>query len=132
VSDDAPSLDIIYKLAETAIGGKTVQVMKFSEGKATLPGRKQVFRTEEAGAYAFDVIGLDGEQVPGTPLLEKFVSEGKIVKKPGGVEEARERAIETISKLPGGVKRLASPGVYPVHQSPGLSSLIDELRKKRE
>lgn len=130
VSDDAPSLDIIFKLAEARIAGRDVPVMKMSEGKATLPGKKQVFRSEEAGAYAFDVIALEGEAVPGKPLLEKFVSGGRIVRPPGTITEARARALESISKIPASVKQLASPGGYSVKQSPLLTSLIDSLKKK--
>src|SRR5690606_6081004 len=45
VSADAPSLDLVYKLAEYAGVGR----VKLSPGKPILPGRKQVFRVEEEG-----------------------------------------------------------------------------------
>jgi nicotinate phosphoribosyltransferase len=45
VSDDAPSLDMAYKLVSYAGRG----CIKLSPGKALLPGRKQVFRREQDG-----------------------------------------------------------------------------------
>ncbi|HEX2163903.1 MAG TPA: nicotinate phosphoribosyltransferase, partial [Thermoanaerobaculia bacterium] len=45
VSQDAPTLDAVYKLTSYAGRGR----MKVSPGKETLPGRKQVFRVEEGG-----------------------------------------------------------------------------------
>jgi nicotinate phosphoribosyltransferase len=48
-SADRPYVDIIYKLCEKVNGkGKFQPIMKLSEGKATLPGRKQVFRLRDA------------------------------------------------------------------------------------
>ena len=44
VSEDAPAIDLAYKLTEYAGVGRR----KLSPDKATLPGRKQVFRIESA------------------------------------------------------------------------------------
>lgn len=42
--------------------------LKFSSGKNTLPGPKQVFRQENEGGRAIqDVIGLADESLPGRP-----------------------------------------------------------------
>ncbi|VVC72228.1 Putative nicotinate phosphoribosyltransferase [uncultured archaeon] len=131
VSDDAPSLDIIHKLAEATVGGKLVPVMKLSEGKATLPGVKQVFRREEDGKLLRDTVGLAGEKVDGAPLMEQFVSGGTLSRKVETLEEARKRASEGIARLPANVRRLAGPAPYRVDLSEGLSGLIDELKRKR-
>ena len=64
---DAPALGGVYKLVESA--GRPV--MKAPGPKATLPGRHQVFRGEDG-----DVIGLVGEDLPGTPLLEPVLAGG--------------------------------------------------------
>ncbi|MBN3821928.1 nicotinate phosphoribosyltransferase, partial [Paraburkholderia sp. Se-20369] len=65
-SSDAPSLDCAYKLVEYA----GVPRRKRSEGKATWPGRKQVFRRLGGdGRIAADCIALDGETQPGIALL---------------------------------------------------------------
>ena len=51
---DAPTLSTVYKLVEDEGGPK----MKLSTGKATLPGRKQVFRVLDNGKLGHDVVAL--------------------------------------------------------------------------
>src|SRR5947208_3091860 len=70
VSEDAPSLESVYKLVAYA----DRPVMKLSAGKATTPGAKQVFRGEHG-----DIIGLRDEPVPdGTePLLIPVMCGGR-------------------------------------------------------
>ena len=69
-SSDHPYLSMVYKLVEQA--GKPR--MKLSEGKATLPGRKQVWRTAST-----DVIALADEDGPpdGRPLLAEVMRDGR-------------------------------------------------------
>ncbi|HWV55838.1 MAG TPA: nicotinate phosphoribosyltransferase, partial [Longimicrobiales bacterium] len=90
VSADAPSLDIAYKLTEYGGRGR----IKLSPGKAILPGRKQVFRLEDAeGRAVRDIIARWDEDLPGRPLLEKVMERGRRLD-PGrsGLEAARARA----------------------------------------
>ena len=57
-SSDVPALDCAYKLQEFAGTPRR----KKSEGKATWPGRKQVYRTFDAeGRMSGDVLGLADE-----------------------------------------------------------------------
>ena len=67
VSADAPSCEMVYKMV--CYGGRPV--MKLSDGKASLPGGKQVFRRYDAdGKMAGDVIALADETLEsGEPLL---------------------------------------------------------------
>jgi nicotinate phosphoribosyltransferase len=60
-SQDAPALDCAYKIQEYAGAPKR----KRSEGKATWPGRKQVWRRYADGLMAGDVLTLDSD-----PALE--------------------------------------------------------------
>ena len=60
VSDGAPSIDMVYKLA--AFDGRPV--LKLSADKATLPGPKQVWRRIEDGRFAGDVVALADEGPP--------------------------------------------------------------------
>ena len=60
VSQDAPGLDIAYKLC--AYGGRGR--LKLSTGKPVLPSRKQVFRIEEDGRAVRDVIARAEEVLP--------------------------------------------------------------------
>jgi len=131
-SADRPYVDIIYKLCEKVNGkGKFQPIMKLSEGKATLPGRKQVFRLRDAeGSFVKDVIALEDEKVDGEPLLVKVVEKGKVVYDFPTLEEIRERALENLSRLPEKYKRLRNAAKYPVELSPKLKKLIRELRWK--
>ena len=72
-SEDAPYLECAYKLVEYA--GKPR--LKTSTGKATLPGRKQVFRRMNGGVIAGDTITLEEERPEGEPLLRKVMEKGR-------------------------------------------------------
>ncbi|MEM1538984.1 MAG: nicotinate phosphoribosyltransferase [Candidatus Bathyarchaeia archaeon] len=131
-SADRPYVDIIYKLCEKMDSkGEFQPIMKLSEGKATLPGKKQVFRfIDENGRFLKDVIALDHEKVDGEPLLVKVVEKGKVIYRFPSLQEIRERALENLSRLPDKYKRLRRTAKYPVELSPKLQELIKELKKK--
>jgi nicotinate phosphoribosyltransferase len=131
-SADRPYVDIIYKLCERANEkGEFIPVMKLSEGKATLPGRKQVFRfSDEKGNFVKDIIALEGENIDGEPLLIKVMERGKIVYELPSLEEIRKRALDNLIRLPDKYKRLKKAAKYPVRLSPKLRRLIKELSVK--
>ncbi|MEM3941635.1 MAG: nicotinate phosphoribosyltransferase, partial [Candidatus Bathyarchaeia archaeon] len=131
-SADRPYVDIIYKLCERMTSdGKFKPIMKLSEGKATLPGRKQVFRVKDANGYFVkDIIALEDEEIDGEPLLVKVVDRGKIIYNFPSLEKIRERALDNLSRLHEKYKRLKNPAKYPVKLSPNLSKLINELEQK--
>lgn len=105
VSEDAPSLDCVYKIQEYA--GRLRR--KRSAGKATWPGRKQVFRQYGAdGRIAADTIGLTDEQLPGRPLLQPVMRGGRRLAQPT-LEEARALARRELDSLPGHCRRLHDP-----------------------
>ncbi|HEU0303395.1 MAG TPA: nicotinate phosphoribosyltransferase [Gaiellaceae bacterium] len=92
-SAGAPFLDMAYKLVELDCR----PVLKLSEGKATLPGRKQVWRHE-----SYDVLGLAGEPPAdeGTALLVDVMANGERTwHEP--LEAARARAAEERDTLRG-------------------------------
>lgn len=130
VARDAPALDMAYKL--TAYAGKGR--LKTSPGKPILPGRKQVFRREEGGETAGDVIGRADEEGPGRPLLERVMFEGRIVdEESGDLERARERAAREIEALPERVRALApADPPYPVEVSAALAADRDRVLARVE
>ena len=65
VAEDAPALDMAYKLVEYDGAGRT----KFSSGKVIYPGRKQVFRRVDDGVFVGDTLGKPGERVDGEPII---------------------------------------------------------------
>ena len=67
VSTDAPALDCAYKLQEYA----GVPRRKLSEGKATWPGRKQIWRAYDAqGNMRGDVLSLETDKQQGETLID--------------------------------------------------------------
>ena len=118
VSADAPYLDVAYKLVEYAGTGR----MKLSAEKATLPGRKQVYRIVEGGTAARDVVARFGERVDGQALMEPVMRVGERL--PAGRQDLaliRRRAEGAIARLPPRIRALkpASPP-YPVATSDAL------------
>jgi nicotinate phosphoribosyltransferase len=130
-SADKPYVDVIYKLCETMSNGAFHPIMKLSEGKVTLPGRKQVYRFKDKdGNYTGDRIALVDEKVEGEPLLTKVMEKGKITYDLPSLDEIRAAAAENLSKLPAKYKKLTSPQPYPVELSQNLENLIENLKKK--
>jgi nicotinate phosphoribosyltransferase len=118
VSSDAPVLDSVYKLV--SYDGRDVR--KTSEGKATWPGAKQVWRTS---GWRGDVLGRDGEAPPvaGTaPLLVPVMRGGRRI-----ADTSLERAHETFEQqweaMPDALKDLRDPPPYPVQPSAALQEL---------
>jgi nicotinate phosphoribosyltransferase len=115
---DVPALGGVYKLVESA--GRPV--MKTSPGKATLPGRHQVFRDCDG-----DVIGLVGEQLAGRPLLEPVLRAGDPVAERPPLQEIRRRAERERAALPAEVRRAVDPLTRPPRHSEQLAALVGEL-----
>ena len=131
-SEDKPYIDVIYKLCETQTeSGDYSPIMKLSEGKNTLPGRKQVYRfKDEKGSYLEDVIALEDEKIKTEPLLLKVMENGKVNYEFPSLNEIRSAAKHNLSQLPQVYKTLTNPPDYPVKRSKALKRLIVELTKK--
>lgn len=123
VSADAPSLDCAYKLQEYAGRPR----LKRSEGKATLPGRKQVYRTYGAdGRMAFDTLTLEEDPQAGQALLAPVMRAGRRLGAPAPLDEVRSRLARELARLPEGLRRLSrepQAPPYPVKIAPALSAL---------
>lgn len=78
---DAPTIELVYKLAEIERNGKVLPKIKLSLEKKSYPGRKQVFRLIKNGRYTKDIIGLEQEKISGRKLLEPMIKNGKLVAK---------------------------------------------------
>jgi nicotinate phosphoribosyltransferase len=122
-SSDVPALDCAYKLQEYAARPRR----KRSEGKATWPGRKQVYRRYGAdGRIAGDVIALIDEPAEGEALLRPAMRGGKRVDGFPGLAEARQRASVSLAQLPDALRLLAPAGV-PVEISQGIRRMAADL-----
>jgi nicotinate phosphoribosyltransferase len=131
-SADKPYVDVIYKLCETmSENGSFAPIMKLSEGKATLPGRKQVYRfKDENGNFKKDMIALADEKVDGEPLLVKVMEKGELTYDFPSLSEIRVAAAENLSRLPEKYKKLTNAPAYPVELSQELEKLIRKLKEK--
>ena len=131
-SADKPYVDVIYKLSEIMNSrGVFSPIMKLSQGKVTLPGRKQVYRfKDDKGNCSKDVIALEDENTDGEPLLIKTMEKGRICRDLPSLKEIRQAAEITLAQLPAKYKKLTNPTPYPVKLSKSLKKLIAELTKK--
>ena len=124
-SNDAPSLDVIYKISEiTDENGNFLPKMKLSQGKVTYPGRKQVFRiVDRKQRFLKDIVALSGEKTKGRPLLKKVVDKGMIIYKPPSLEKTRGFLKDGLGRFPDSLRVIGSRYTYPVEISPGLKRL---------
>jgi nicotinate phosphoribosyltransferase len=118
VSEDAPALDLAYKLVEYRGRGRR----KLAPDKENLPGRKQVYRVLEGRTPVRDALARDGEAHAGVPLLVPVMEKGARTQA-GRVrlEDSRARArCERESLLP--ALRALDPAdpPYPVVPTAGL------------
>ncbi len=128
-----PALDGIYKLSDVVQHNRHVPKMKLSDDtiKATLPGKKRVWRIVEKGKFVRDIISLDDESIDNAlPLLEKVVEKGKIICNRPSLEEIRNNALENLSNLPGIYKKLDGAPIYPVEFSRDLVELREHIIEK--
>lgn len=122
-SSDAPALDCAYKLQAYA----GVPKRKRSEGKATWPGRKQVFRRHDsAGRLAGDVITVDGDAQPGEPLLRPVMRDGLRLQAAPALDDIREHARAQLRQLPDSLCMLEPGPAYQVEIAPALRALSKE------
>jgi nicotinate phosphoribosyltransferase len=122
-SEDAPALDCAYKLQEYA----GVPRRKRSEGKATWPGRKQVYRRfDAAGTPAGDTLTVEGDRCEGVPLVVPVMQGGKRLGATPTLAQSRAQCMEALRRLPAHLKSLDSSGGYPVEVSAALQRLAEE------
>lgn len=124
-SSDAPYFDCAYKLEE--YDGEPRR--KRSEGKATWPGRKQVWRRYDAqGRFAGDVLGLVDQPEAGEPLIVPTLRAGKPVGSCATLAQSRELARSQLARLPERLRALTpAEEPYPVVVAEGLRKLAAEI-----
>jgi nicotinate phosphoribosyltransferase len=103
---------------------------KRSEGKATWPGRKQVYRNyNENGIMSGDNVTVENAPCAGQPLLQLVMQGGKTVAGQPTLIEARENARHQLNGLPVSLRQLSNAPEYPVIISAELQALakiVDE------
>jgi nicotinate phosphoribosyltransferase len=120
-------MECAYKLMEYAGTPR----FKKSEGKATIPGRKQVFRQFDNRTMVRDILTIEGDEIEGTALLAKVMSGGK--RRVSERRELKEIAAYTRSQLnalPAHFRRLETTPPYSVKISPALSRIEHESERR--
>lgn len=108
----------------TRVDGRPTMKLSRGSSKATLPGQLQVWRQDDG-----DVVGLEGEHLPGRRLLETVWDwrHGRLAA--ADPSAARDRARAALDAWPEERKR---PRSEALHVSPGLYALIHELVRRPE
>ncbi|MFV0438125.1 MAG: nicotinate phosphoribosyltransferase [Desulfopila sp.] len=122
-SADLPYLDCCYKMVEY----KGIGRRKLSKGKATWPGKKQVYRhLSPERLMTGDTLALADETPQGTPLLQQYMAGGKLITELPSLTASREYLLEQLAQLP---PRPQRGKAYPVEPSP---TLLDYTAKVTE
>ncbi len=128
-SSDVPALDSAYKLQEYA----GLPRRKRSAGKATWPGRKQVWRRYGPdGRMAGDVLSIEDDFQEGTPLIQPVMRSGRRLGPRPSLDDIRAHAARELDSLPEGLRSLAggAAAFYPVEIAPALRELAAETDRR--
>jgi nicotinate phosphoribosyltransferase len=126
-SSDHPAIDCVYKLQEYA----GVPRRKLSPGKATWPGRKQVFRRSDADhRMVEDIVSTDDDNQLGDALLRPVMAGGKRLDAPPPLAEIRAYAHSQLTRLPEYLRQMKSEPVYPVQVADRLVDLTAEADRR--
>jgi len=123
-SDDCPYLECAYKLQEYAGSARR----KRSEGKASWPGRKQVFRRYDAdGFMTGDTLTTENDETAGEPLLECVMRDGRRLNPSPTLVKVREHTRVQLAHLPSAMRGVDTASRYPVEVSAALHALVKEV-----
>ncbi|HWV47325.1 MAG TPA: nicotinate phosphoribosyltransferase, partial [Nitrospira sp.] len=126
-SSDAPSLDCAYKLQE--YGGRSCR--KRSEGKATWPGRKQVYRyLADDGHMDHDIVTTHDDRLPGEPLLQPVMKNGCRLAPWPDLTELQHHTAAQLGQLPESLRALEMVPAYDVRISLTLQSLAQTVDRR--
>jgi nicotinate phosphoribosyltransferase len=126
-SSDVPALDCAYKLQEYA----GLPRKKSSPGKATWPGRKQVWREYDSeGRMARDIVSMEDDRPAGTPLIARVMAGGRRVAPAPTLDEIRSHAAREVDTLPDSLRRLEKAAAYPVAIGERLRQLSAETDRR--
>lgn len=124
-SADVPYYDCAYKLVEYDGLGRR----KFSKGKATWPGRKQVFRHYSADTtMSGDTLALEHEKNSGVPIIQQYMENGVRTGQLPPLTETREYLQKQLLTLPPLLD--SSEWKYPVDPSAELKTYAEDVSER--
>jgi len=104
--------------------------LKKSEGKATWPGRKQVYRRFVAGQMVGDILTAEGDRQAGNTLIRPYMKGGKRLAPPESLTDIRSRAADELASLPAHLRELKDSPPYPVEVSEKLVQLKKDIERQ--
>jgi nicotinate phosphoribosyltransferase len=123
-SSDAPALDCAYKLQEYA--GRPCR--KRSEGKATWPGRKQVYRSyADHGSFDYDILTTLDDCGQGEPLLQPVMKDGVRLASAPSLTDLRRHTATQLAHIPESLRTIATAPPYEARVSPALQALANAV-----
>lgn len=125
---DAPKLETVYKLAELRTNNKITYCAKFSPGKESYPGRKQIFRIRQDGMLEKDILGLEDEKL-GEPLLQEVIRDGKIIYNLPTLDEIKNFVKAQVDKLPQQFLQIDQEYSFNTEISQKLEELFNGVKK---
>jgi nicotinate phosphoribosyltransferase len=126
-SADLPALDCAYKLQEYA----GLPRRKRSTGKATWPGRKQVWRRYGPdGHISQDILSVEDDDRPGEPLLGPVMTSGRRLAPAPTLAQIRARTARSLERLPEPLRRLEPGKTCPVEVADPLKDLAAEVDRR--
>ena len=126
-SSDAPALDCAYKLQEYA----GLPRRKHSAGKATWPGRKQVWRRYETdGRLAGDTLSVEDDDQKGERLVDQVMLGGKRLSQSPKLDDIRAHAARELQRLPAPLRELKPDATYPVQVGQALVDLTAQFDRR--
>jgi nicotinate phosphoribosyltransferase len=126
-SFDRPALDCAYKLQEY----DGLPRRKHSPGKATWPGRKQVWRYYgPGGRMSGDILSLDCDDQHGEALLKPVMRRGRRIEDGPVLPDVRDRVKRGLERLPKPLQRLDPKVIYPVTIAEPLRRLAEETDRR--
>ncbi|HEY6022631.1 MAG TPA: nicotinate phosphoribosyltransferase [Pseudolabrys sp.] len=128
-SSDAPALDCAYKLQEYAGAPRR----KRSSGKATWPGRKQIWRQYGPdGRLGGDTLSIETASHPGEQLIEQVMKGGRRLLPAPTLDAIRTRARQDLQRLPDSLRELEPAATYPVKVADELIKLAEDVDRRLE
>jgi nicotinate phosphoribosyltransferase len=126
-SSDAPALDCAYKLQEYA----GLPRRKHAPEKATLPGRKQVWRRyAQDGRMAGDTLSVENDDQDGETLIHRVMQAGKRVSPSQTLDEIRKHAARELQFLPTPLRELEPGATYAVEVGEALVDVAAEFDRR--
>lgn len=128
-SADSPRLEMVYKIAEIETGDLVLPKAKFSPGKLSLPGKKQVYRQLKNKVIEEDIIGLENEKL-GEPLLTPIFKKGRLVYKIPSMEKRRRYMMSQLLLLPERYKNISKIYKPPIKISKKIKELLKMVKAR--